>query len=138
MSHSRSMLTPVDMEILRKMAKGAGVDERKDGWWWNRLFTSKDFVEQLHVSLYGLILGILDDVFAELKIHVLSDTINLDLVAAKEPTIPKSEPEDTAIESSSAPASSSAVSVGSFAAATFAAGVGVGVSLMAVISNSSN
>lgn len=138
----QSILTPIDMEILRKMAKGAGVNEASDDYWWNRAFTSKEFVENLHVSLYSLILGVLDDVFAELQIQVLSDTINLDLVAAKE--IVPHEVEEAAKEvattnqaSKSSNKTSMGVSVDSFAAASFAAGVGVGVALMAVISGPS-
>lgn len=129
-----SMLTPVDMEILRKLAKGAGVNETNNDYFWNRIFTSKDFVEHLHVSLYGLVLGILDDVFNDLQIEVLSDTIHLDLVAAKQPTLELAEntPSPAAEVSGG-----SGVSVESFAAASFLAGMGVGVTLMSVLTTSS-
>jgi F0F1-type ATP synthase assembly protein I len=34
----------------------------------------------LHTTLYGLLLGIFDDLFANTQIHILSDEISLDIV----------------------------------------------------------
>lgn len=141
--------TPVDLNLLRTSARKAGVDEETNtDRWWNRIFTRSDFVQQLHISLYGLILGILDYVLVgQVEIQILSDSIQLDLVP------PKSSPYNNSSSSSYASDEattygteydlngdkehdSTGVSVESFAAASFAAGLGMGISLMAILANS--
>jgi hypothetical protein len=99
-----------------------------------------DFVVHLHASLYGLILGILDDILANTKIQILSDDIDLDIVPTKEAKPKEEEPlsseERTLSNSTSGEEVSSSASVGSFAAASFAAGIGTGVALMAIYTDS--
>lgn len=119
----------IDLDILRKKAREAGIDDQNRDWFWNRIFTRSNFVEQLHLTLYGLILSVLDDIFDEnLQVHLLSDAIQLDLV----PATPEDDQEKANIEE----AAESNESAGSFAAAAFAAGMGVGMSLMAVLTKS--
>eukprot|EP00934_Nitzschia_sp_Nitz4_P009233 Nitzschia sp. Nitz4//scaffold18_size181773//10689//12010//NITZ4_001891-RA/size181773-snap-gene-0.267-mRNA-1//-1//CDS//3329539939//9223//frame0 len=121
--------TPVDLNLLRASARQAGVDdETNTDWWWNRIFTRSDFVEQLHVSLYGLILGILDEIFANVEIKILSDSIQLDLV-------PCTTPDETNDEPTNATSDTNSDEAVSFAAASFAAGLGMGVTIMAVLAN---
>lgn len=148
-------MTPVDLDLLTSIARQAGVDDEMNtsDYWWNRMFTRSDFVRQLHASLYGLILGILDDIFlGQLKIQILSDTIGFDLVPAKNPyygmkaPVAVEEEVEQVCESSSSSSSTgyknssqlshSPEGVSSMMMGSFAAGVGVGVTLMAVLSSS--
>lgn len=122
----------IDLDILRKKAREAGVDDQTNrDWFWNRIFTRSTFVEELHMTLYGLILSVLDDVFDdELKVHILSDAIQLDLV----PAMPKDDGKDKTKTKQEATEVDDGA--GSFAVASFAAGMGVGMSLMAMLTQS--
>ena len=131
-----SSLTKIDLERVRQFALDSGIDESSNVplHWWDALFVKQDLVAHLHASLYGLLLGILDDILANTKVEILSDEIGIDIVP--------SSPESLAARLAH-PADSVDVgdgeergpSVGSFALASFAAGVGMGVTLMAVLSN---
>lgn len=133
-------VTPIDLDLLTTFARRSGVDdETNTDSGWNRMFTRSDFVRQLHISLYGLILGILDDLFqGQLKVQILSDTISFDLVPTDHQQYGQKEDTD---EDESASSNfpyvppGERVPVESFAAASFAAGVGLGVTLMAVLSH---
>jgi hypothetical protein len=138
------LVTPVDLDLLASIARQAGVDdETNNDYWWNRMFTSSDFVRQLHVSLYGLVLGILDDLFlGQLKLQILSDIIGFDLVPATSTTNNTLILDDVFKDDGESPpcrkgsnSSGEPPSEGVSAAASFAAGVGVGLTLMAVLSS---
>lgn len=91
-------ITPIDLELLQSMAKRSGVDDttHPDSSLWKRLFTRSDFVQQLHISLYGLILGILDDLFSgHLRVQVLSDDVVFDLVPSSKKKIPSKPKNDS-------------------------------------------
>jgi hypothetical protein len=134
----------VDMDLLLAFAQDAGIptqDHSSDDWSvWERLTIRPDFVAHLHASLYGLILGILDDILANTKIQILSDDIDLDIVPAKakakERQSPSPDEQTTISNTISGGEELSSASVGSFAAASFAAGVGMGVALMAIYTDS--
>mmetsp|Transcript_55046 Transcript_55046/g.133720 ORF Transcript_55046/g.133720 Transcript_55046/m.133720 type:complete len:99 (+) Transcript_55046:1186-1482(+) len=95
----------------------------------------------LHTTLYSLILGILDDLFANTQIHVLSDEITLDIVPRKKKA---ALPDDTNKSQSSSidadgssknsDAAAAASDVGrdgiAFPSLTFIAGLGIGLSLI--------
>jgi hypothetical protein len=90
-------------------------------------------VAQLHASLYGLLLGIMDDLLANTKIQILSDEIGIDIVPASQDKLDAIQKDITALNEASSPDQNG--SVGSFALASFAAGVGMGVTVMAVLTN---
>ena len=76
-------LTKVDIEAVQAFARQAGVhDVADDAGFLQRIFdpSRKEFVAQLHASLYALILGILDDLLANTELELLSDRIRVDIV----------------------------------------------------------
>lgn len=78
-STTSSSLYEIDHEKLREFARvQAGVTEEL-GSYWESIFVPQEFVTRTHASLYGLILGIVDDMLANTKIEILSDYITLDL-----------------------------------------------------------
>jgi hypothetical protein len=97
----------------------------------------------LHSTLYGLVLGILDDLFANTKIRIMSDTITLDVVARDDFPATEgdkngssggdnnNEKEGTA--SISGGGEGAGVSVAYFSSATFIAGLGLGLTLSAFV-----
>ena len=141
-------MTPVDLELLTQVARrSCGVqDNAKDlvssSSWWNRLFRTKNnsirnnsyFLEQLHVSLYGFILGLLDDLLlGELKIHFLSDTIAFDLVPSSTTFVEKARLPPTANTASPSSSGNNKLStVPVLMTVSFLAGIGTGV--LAVVS----
>jgi hypothetical protein len=135
-----SSLSQIDMELLQEFAQHAGIQETTTSstansmGWWNRLWVHKEFTAHLHASLYGLILGIVDDILANTQIQILSDVVDLDIVP-----LSATNPKTVMNEEEALPVlefKPESVSVASFAAASFAAGVGVGVTLMAVLTSS--
>lgn len=76
---SSSSLSEIDEEKLHQFARHeAGITEKLG--FWDSLFVPEAFLAQLHSSLYALILGIVDDMLANTKIEIMSDTISLDVV----------------------------------------------------------
>ena len=145
---AKSSRTEVDMELLQEFASQAGVKSNDNGpsSWSDRLRFREKLITRLHASLYGLILGIVDDILANTKLKILSDDIDLDMIPATDisnskkgkkiqsldhSTDAKSNDENVIIGGKKD--STSGVSVGSFAVASFAAGVGVGVAAMAAL-----
>jgi hypothetical protein len=141
-----TMMTPVDLEVLKQLARNCGVNNNNTDYsWWNRLVTRTNFVEQLHVSLYGLVLGLLDDLFlGQLQIQILSDTIGFDL-------IPAAKDSGSPLELTVLPGTNTATNEGPSASTTscttspstvplmatsfFLAGIGTGVALSTVLGN---
>lgn len=84
----------IDTSMIEQFIKDAGVphsrrrvdlEPSRDPFrdrlsWWGRLVRRQSFVIKLHATLYALILGILDDLFANTKIELLSDCVTLDIV----------------------------------------------------------
>ena len=92
------------------------------------------FLEQLHVSLYGFILGLLDDLLlGELKIHFLSDTIAFDLVPSSTTFVEKARlPPKANTASPSSSGNNKLPTVPVLMTVSFLAGIGTGV--LAVVS----
>ncbi|KAL7575375.1 hypothetical protein ACA910_001888 [Epithemia clementina (nom. ined.)] len=83
--------TPIDTDLLWEYAaREAGIDvmdTTKRRSWFARLFQpnlSQQFVVQLHASLYGLLLGLLDDLLEQTSLVLLQDSVQLDLVPVPE------------------------------------------------------
>lgn len=96
-----------------------------------------------HTVLYGLIIGILDDLLANTKIQILSDEILIDIVpTSTQPTKPQNQGNISREDNSSSSISSREFSSpkiapnSSFAFASFAAGLGMGMAVMALVSSS--
>ena len=150
MEHHR--ITPIDLDLLQTIAKRSGVDDQTNpDSVWSRLFTRSDFVQQLHVSLYGLILGILDDLFlGHLRVQILSDDNVFELVHptttathTKKMPSPKPLKDSVAVPLSNSSSSSTMPSTKSvttrsltLASSSFVAGMGVGVTLVTLLSRS--
>ena len=85
-----SSMTEIDTERLREFAAEAGIrDDEVDPRHlslFERLIepSRREFMIKLHASLYGLILGILDDLLANTKVELLSDRVSFDIVPATE------------------------------------------------------
>jgi hypothetical protein len=130
-----SSLTKIDLERLRQFAVSRGIQEQEQNElsWWESLFFQREMVAELHASLYGLLLGIMDDLLANTKIQILSDEISIDIVPASQDKLDAIQKDITAVNEASL--TDQRGSVGSFALASFAAGVGMGVTVMAVLTN---
>jgi hypothetical protein len=126
-----SSLSQVDMKLLQKFAHEAGVVETAPLSWWDRLWIRREFVAQLHASLYGLILGVVDDILANTRIQILSDDIDLDIVPAKAKS-KVTEASPTSKDEAEWSSRNEQVPAG-FAAASFAMGFGVGVAFMVIL-----
>lgn len=79
----------IDMEIMKDIARKAGVDadeEDKKRWFWQRMLSpaNNDFIAQIHASLYGLVLGIIDDLLDNTELEVLSDRIGFDIAVSED------------------------------------------------------
>ena len=144
-------MTPVDLELLKQMARRScavqqnvkNSDSSSSSPWWNRVFRTNTnnirnnsyFLEQLHISLYGFILGLLDDLLlGELKVQFLSDTIAFDLVPSTFVEAARAPPKAKGMNgsSSSTTSSSKPPAVPVLMIASFLVGVGTGV--LAVVS----
>jgi hypothetical protein len=83
----------IDLDKLQDFAMESGVLEDADCdllnnlSWWDSWWLKHEFVTQLHVSLYGLLLGIVDDFLANTQIDILLEQLRLDIVPART-TIP--------------------------------------------------
>lgn len=74
-------LTSVDKDRMMEYAREAGLDNKAPGWFFAR--KRQEIMQNLHVSLYALILGILDDLLANTKIELLSDRVYFDIVPSR-------------------------------------------------------
>lgn len=130
-----SSLSKIDLDRLRQFALDAGIQEQEQNElsWWDSLFFHREMVTELHASLYGLLLGIMDDLLANTTIQILSDEIGIDIVPASQDKLDYIHKNITTLNEASSTDQSG--SVGSFALASFAAGVGMGVTIMAVLTN---
>jgi hypothetical protein len=131
-----SSLSTIDMKLLRDFALQSGISEETpvELSWWDSLFVSRQFVAQLHTSLYGLLWGVVDDIMAHTNIQILSDQLSFDIVPSTA-KVAVSGYEQSNDETPAPAASDGLVGVGSFAVASFGVGVGVGVTLMALLVN---
>lgn len=145
---AHSSLSRIDMERLKEFAEASGVPDSRsesmtEGWsFWDRMWNRQEFMVQLHSSLYGLVLGILDDVLANTKIRVLSDTISLDIVPSTEKNFKQSQGDGDSHGDENGSASSERkddinddMPVAFFATASFLAGLGLGVTISTIIKN---
>jgi hypothetical protein len=127
-----SSLTAIDLKALKEYARQVGIEDEHatEMTFFQRLLEApqKEFVAQLHASLYGLILGIIDDLLANSKLEILTDTIQFDIAPKSKDSsvvvIPRTE------RQTSPPKESSSALI---PMATFTAGVGVGVILVALL-----
>jgi hypothetical protein len=109
----------IDLDKLRDFALESGVVEDADRdllnnlSWWDSWWLKREFVTHLHVSLYGLLLGIVDDFLANTQIDILSEQLRLDIVPARATIVPSTDGNPHEHTSSSGDSS-----VGSFAAAS--------------------
>lgn len=77
-------LTSIDMvqikDVARQMAEATLQSTPR--FWWQRWFhsMSREFVMQMHVSVYCLVLGVLDDLLENTELQLLSDRVRFDLV----------------------------------------------------------
>jgi hypothetical protein len=134
-----SSLSLVNLRLVADFAREAGIDEDStEGFgWWDRLWIRRKIMAHHNTVLYGLVLGILDDIMANTKIQILSDDIVMDIVPPRPK--PKQEhqqqQENTTQNESLSTHEEESVSVGSFAVASFAAGMGMGVAVMALLTS---
>jgi hypothetical protein len=77
---NRAALTTlaIDVDHLHELAEQAGLSKEQQPWLFGK--QRRDFQMRLHAALFGLILSILDDMFAHTKIELLSDRIYFDIV----------------------------------------------------------
>ncbi|CAB9515928.1 expressed unknown protein [Seminavis robusta] len=79
-----SSLTRIDLDKVREVARRhAGIHD--DGYtselsFFQRYSIRREFLAQLHASIYALLLGIADDILANAEITLLSDKIVLDVI----------------------------------------------------------
>jgi hypothetical protein len=132
-----SSLSLVDLRLMADFAREAGIDEEStEGLgWWDRLWFRREIMAHHDTVLYGMILGILDDLMANTKIQILSDDIVMDIVPPRTKPKEKEQQESTSQNGSLSTQEEESVSVGSFALASFAAGVGMGVAVMALLTS---
>eukprot|EP00977_Amphora_coffeiformis_P004579 scaffold987_cov183-Amphora_coffeaeformis.AAC.7 len=94
-------LTSIDMiqikEIARRMADET-MQTRKLGWWRRWVHSmSREFITQMHVTVYCLVLGVLDDLLENTEVQLLSDRVRFDLVPL-EPGDDLESPKDGALQ----------------------------------------
>jgi len=74
-------LVAVDKDRMKEFAREAGLDSYASGWFFAR--KKQELLQNLHVSLVALILGILDDLLANTRIELLSDHVYFDIVPSE-------------------------------------------------------
>ena len=141
-----SSLTEIDTEALQKYARNMGVQSSKvtDMSWIQRMISApqEELLAQLHSTLYALILGIVDDFFANTSIVLMNDSIQFDIVASdddsdEEDSLKRVATDD--VKGSSEGESTFPSSSGpgySVLAATFTAGLGLGMATGAILLSS--
>jgi len=72
-------VSDMDEQHLRDLLSQADPISQQQLGFWDSLWFPRDFVVHLHESLYGLLLGILDDMLEHTKIEILSDQIYFDV-----------------------------------------------------------
>jgi len=72
-------VSDMDEQHLRDLLSQADPISQQELGFWDSLWFPRDFVVHLHESLYGLLLGILDDMLEHTKIEILSDQIYFDV-----------------------------------------------------------
>lgn len=123
-----SSLSEIDLELLREYARVNGVAEAAaNPSWFERFFWSREFSVQLHASMYGLVLGIVDDILANTKINVLGDTMEFDIL----PQSPETKRAAIAAPVQSHPETTRSSSL--IAIASFSAGVGIGAAIVTAV-----
>ena len=132
-----SSVTKVDIEAVKNFARQAGVDVNKNattnrGFFQHWLDTTCDeYIAQLHASVYALILGIVDDLLANTELEVLSDRIRMDIVPIGNSVLFKASTPvqiKTEIDTKTVRSVKSTLSL-----LPFAAGIGVGAVMMALV-----
>ena len=142
-SRASSSLTEIDMEVMKAIAREAGVDEnvQNNAGFFQRFFhpSNNELVAQLHASLYGLVLGVMDDLLANTELELLSDRITFDIVPGSSPKVDSTsssqeQPSTDLVKVDSEEVKSapkrSLVTAKALPMLTFSVGVGVGVALM--------
>jgi hypothetical protein len=72
-------MTTIDTERIEEFAReAAAINDVSKKWFFGK--QRQDFLIQLHASLYGLILGLLDDVLFNTKLELLSDRVRMDVI----------------------------------------------------------
>jgi hypothetical protein len=140
----RASMSVVDLDLLRTYAQQhAKINETNATLsFWDGLFLRKEFTAQLHAALYGLVLGIIDDILANTKIQLLGDVLELDIVPMTEETRQRKQRLATAAGAlldatvatgtTSSPSSQPRTLSAAPAFPIFAAGVGVGAALVTI------
>jgi hypothetical protein len=131
LNRTTSSLTKLDPEVLREFARQAGVREALSNQsWWQRFWyaSQKELLAQLHGSLYGLVLGIVDDILANTSLQLLSENVQVDICQTSEPASPYIPSGGAVVEENL----NKANTTGQFLAA-FTTGVGVGLATMAAL-----
>ena len=119
-ANKKPSLTPIDLERLKDWAEQIPSPELS---WWHQIWYRPAVVSQLQASLLGMIVGTVDTLLQHTSLQLLADTISVDICA------PSSVSE---IDDLSSNNKTKAETAGAgFAMASFAAGVGLGVSTMA-------
>lgn len=96
------------------------------GKWWYKSHDALLF--ELHGTLYGLVLGILDDVLANTNVHLLSDRIQIDIRPPSESSPKKITVQNaTEVAAGEAAPEDEGSSPSGQLIAVFAAGFGVGI-----------
>ena len=141
LARASSSLTEIDMQVMTEIARKAGVDMEetdRERWFWQRFFDpcNNQFVASLHASLYGLILGVLDDLLANTELELLSDRIRFDIVPKAATNIAnkekkKASPQKKTSEPATAITKGSGKSLfRALPLVAFSVGVGVGVMIV--------
>jgi len=82
-------LVAIDKDRMKEYAQEAGLDSSSSSWFFAR--KKDEFLQNLHVSLFALILGIIDDLLANTKIELLSDRVYFDIVPTEESDVSGTE-----------------------------------------------
>jgi hypothetical protein len=130
----------VDLDLLRQYARDHGVQEDQQQLsFWDSLFLRKEFTAQLHAAMYGLVLGIIDDILANTKIQILGDTMELDIVPMQQQKLQKKTAAENSTRASTTESPSSLSVVHqqqrrsqALGLPIFAAGVGVGAAIVTI------
>lgn len=141
-ARDQAALTQIDTQLLLdEVMEQAGIDmleTNAERSLWERFWNpaNNEFIAQLHVILYALILGIMDDLLNHTQLEVLSDRIQFDLVpqqvvqASKTVDLPAQKARASSQErlDDGSPSASPVLLL-----STFTAGVGVGLAFMALL-----
>jgi len=128
-----SSLTEVDMKRLQEYARDCGVEDTESTQHslLQGIFDKpqKDLVANIHMSMYALVLGIIDDLFANTKLELLSDSIDFDIEPSTGPL--KVEKAQSRKESKGHKVTTSQNSM--YYIPVFTAGVGLGMAIVSLL-----